>query len=198
MIAGKVNASGVRRALTNAFGPQVFEDVVQEVEFKVFRNLVESTPKRWTGQTRRGWTISRRTKPGYRRIFNRSRVMGYLERGTPERSPGSFIYPTRKKALFVPLTRKAAFFARSEAQWGQLLGEDDFVGDKGGYVTRTTKKGKLKTDSILYGVDYVLAKRVRGIKPMWIARTQQQFANEMLAESLQRHVRGVINKALGK
>ena len=74
--------------------------VTETVAFWTFRELVLRTPKKWTGQVRRGWQI---TKAGIGwQVTNLNKVMLFLERGT--RSHG----PRTAKALFIPLTRKAA------------------------------------------------------------------------------------------
>lgn len=63
--------------------------------------LVEATPKKWTGQTRREW----RTAPiaGGWTITNDSRVMRWLEKGTKAHGP------KRAKMLYIPLVPSAMY-----------------------------------------------------------------------------------------
>lgn len=76
--------------------------VLEKVAWRTHGALVVATPK-FTGQTRRGWTVVRKAGMGYV-VTNRERkVMTWLEKGT--KGP---IRPRRAKALFIPLTRTAA------------------------------------------------------------------------------------------
>ncbi len=93
------------------------------------------------------------------RVENLNKIMGYLEHGTGQ-STGGFIYPKTAKALFVTLTRQAALATSAQA------------------------KSKLK-----YGVDYVLAKRVRGIKAMKIVATMRPEVKKNLLEAMKSHLR---------
>jgi len=81
--------------------PESMDRVVRVSAFKIHAKLVVATPKRWTGQTRRGWTVTFAGASHYA-IWNRSKVMLWLEKGTPARGP------VRAKALFIPLNRKMA------------------------------------------------------------------------------------------
>jgi hypothetical protein len=127
-----------------------FDQPVEIAAFRVHRELVEKTPKRWTGLTRREWQIQK-TGPGERLVFNRSKVMLFLEGGTGNAgtptSNGGYIYPKTKKFLFVPM--------RQEAQFGWKPG-------------------------MRYGTDYILKRRVRGIKAMRIVEKMRPRAAEIL------------------
>lgn len=128
-----------------------FDQPVEIAAFRVHRELVDKTPKRWTGHTRKEWQIQK-TAPGQRLVFNRSKVMLFLEGGTGNAgtptSNGGYIYPKTKKFLFIPLTSTAAV---------------------GGW-----------TPGMKFGRDYVLARRVRGIKAMRIVEKMRPRAAEIL------------------
>jgi len=81
--------------------PESMDRVVRVSAFKIHAKLVVATPKKWTGQTRKGWTVTFAGASHYS-VWNRSRVMLWLERGTPSRKP------VKAKALFIPLNRKMA------------------------------------------------------------------------------------------
>lgn len=177
-----------------AFGdPARWDGVVEEVSWKVHRKVVEDTPKRWTGNTRRGWGSGpkRVGGPGVRVMENRALAMAFLEHGTPRGRAGAFIYPVRKKALFVPLTRRAAFFARSKATWYTTAGSDEEREHVGEVRVDGTLTGR-RSKQIVYGQDYVLAKRVRGIMPRRIAFKAQAWGQAELVLAM----RGMIQKVL--
>jgi len=98
--------------------------------------LRKRTPKGWTGKTRRDWRVIRRHGLSYI-VGNDNPVMKWLDEGT--RAHG----PVTAKALFIPLSRRAAL--------------QEAVGDQ-----------------LIYGQDFVLAKRVRGIKAMRIVEYERK------------------------
>lgn len=138
--------------------PAKQDGVVRRVAWVVHRRLVQQTPKRWTGQTRRSWKVTRRGTAKYS-VWNSSKVMLFLERGTKAHGP------RRARFLFVPLTRKAA-----------LAG------------ARTV----LNSAGFTPGKDYVLAKRVRGIKAMRIVENYRPFAALALKAAMRIHIQKVL------
>lgn len=48
--------------------------------------------------------------------------------------------------------------------------------------------------SLIRGVDYILRKWVRGIKPRWIARTEAREARARLKETINRYVRDIVQR----
>lgn len=77
-----------------------------------------------------------------------------------------FIRPTHAPALFIPLTRKAAL---SSAE------------SKGGLV---------------YGRDYILAKKVRGIRPRLIVLDQARWSEFWMLKAAKDHVRNALRHAI--
>ena len=114
--------------------------------------------------------------------------MAYLEHGTGQ-SRGGWIYPRVKKALFVPLTKKAAFFNRARAVWGESEG---VRGESGASFTHRTPKGRSVTKRLTYGTDYVLAKRVRGIRPRRIAWKEQGVTDIFLRREIESEARKIM------
>ena len=86
--------------------PAQVDRVVDRVALKSLARLVRDTPKKWTGNTRRAWTI-KSPREGVRQVQNASKVMRFLEFGTANEGTG-WIYPVVKKALYIPLTARAA------------------------------------------------------------------------------------------
>jgi hypothetical protein len=100
--AVRAKVERVKAALT----PTAVDPVMERVGLETFRELVEATPKRWFGQVRAGWRIEK-PKEGERVVINRNKVMLFLEAGTANQGTG-FIEPKEKKALYIPLNRRAA------------------------------------------------------------------------------------------
>lgn len=85
--------------------------------FRTHAELTADTPRRYTGNTRKGWKV-RTMGRGWRRVENKEKVMFWLEEGTRRRVPKS------SKNLFIPL-RASAWRAggyKKGMRWGQ-----DFV-----------------------------------------------------------------------
>lgn len=96
--AGRAAVSKLRAGLTT----EVMRKVAEKTAFRTHAELVKKTPKRWTGLTRRSWSVEQ-TGPAAYRVTNNNRVMMYLEAGT--QTP---IRPKIKKYLYIPLNAKAA------------------------------------------------------------------------------------------
>jgi hypothetical protein len=104
-----------------------FDIPVDAAAWKALAELVELTPRKWTGLTKKSWKVEIPQK-GQRIVKNESKVMKWLEDGTGQ-STGGYIYPTTALQLFIPLTQ-AAMFGWSE---GMVYGTD--------YITRRRVKG---------------------------------------------------------
>lgn len=117
MITGTTNAkeaadwlAKIGRSLT----PAQVDPTVDRAAWKVLRRMIDVTPKKWTGHLRQAWRL---VKPaiGVRVVENQSKVMLFLEEGTPASAPGEGrIFPRTRRALFIPLTRRAAMQGWSE------------------------------------------------------------------------------------
>ena len=133
-----------------------FDVPVEIAAFKCRTELIERTPKRWTGLTRRAWEVQR-VGPGARMVTNKSKVMLFLEEGTGNAgtptSNGGYIYPKSKKFLFIPKTSTASL---------------------------TGWRAGMK-----YGIDFILARRVRGIKALRIVAGFRGRAREILKGEMQ-------------
>lgn len=143
--------------------PEFQDKIVAAEAAETLSELIEATPKKWFGQVRGAWHIQK-PAAGMRVVRNDNRVMFFLEHGTNDHGPKT------AKALFIPLTRRAAVANKQGRASGGSFG--------GGHISltrETVRKGEKKhRSSVLeYGVDYVLAKRVRGIKPRHIAKKQR-------------------------
>lgn len=167
--------------LRQAMLPSRVDAVVRKSAWTTHGRLVMQTPKRWTGQTRKNWTVTRRGSGRYS-VWNRSeKVMLFLEKGTKAHGP------KHAKRLFVPLTRKAAL-----------------AGAKG--VWRANKEMSLKIAFGLHtsrkqmpfvpGRDFVWAKRVRGIRPMRIVERNRELAEVTLKAHMRLHIRKAVTGGL--
>jgi hypothetical protein len=88
------------------FTPQAVDPVIDRVALETLASAVQATPKRWFGQVRAAWRIQK-PHPGARNVVNDHKVMRFLEFGTANAGQG-FITPKLKKALYIPLNRRAA------------------------------------------------------------------------------------------
>ena len=152
------------RKIKKRLTPSGVDRVVSKVAYVTHRRLVSRTPKRWTGQTRRYWRVFRRGSAHYS-VTNKSKVMVYLERGTKAHGP------KKAKRLFVPLTRKAALAGPRKVMQSVSEGGKAFVP----------------------GRDFVLAKRVRGIKALRIVEKHRPFARITLKAAMRLHIRKIID-----
>jgi len=140
-----------------------FDAPVETAAWKCRTELIERTPKRWTGLTKKAWEVEK-VGPGARMVTNTSKVFLFLEEGTGNAgtptSTGGYIYAKSKKMLFIPMRSEAA-------------------------LTGWTKTMK-------YGVDYILKKRVRGIKAMRIVAGFRDRAREILKDEVQAFLKNII------
>lgn len=88
-------------AIRFQLSPKKQDPIARKVAWVVHRRMVQQTPKKWTGQTRRSWKVNH-LGPGRYSVTNYSKVMFWLEHGTKAHGP------RKAKALLIPLTRKAA------------------------------------------------------------------------------------------
>jgi hypothetical protein len=154
--------------------PVLQESVIRKVAWLWHGRMVLRTPKRWTGATRKAWFIQpvQRGKTGASfgyRVVNLSKVMVYLERGTRPHGP------RRAKTLFIPLKRRAA-----EAGARVVMAEV-------AAARRDRRRPKFRI-----GRDYVLARRVRGIRPMHIIRDAEPFMRLTLRAGIRQFIEFVI------
>lgn len=149
---------------------------VEQVALESLSRVVERTPTRYTGAVRKAW-VHRKLGLMQHLVTNPSKVMGWLERGT--RAHG----PVNAKALFIPLNRRAAEAGPRgvmEANARAVVG-----GQWRNYTARAAgKKGRAVKKPFVVGDDFVWAKRVKGIKPMHIARDEQRFVKKELKTRL--------------
>lgn len=206
-VNGKYAPPAVLSQLQQALTPRAMDAVMRTEATRTLGDLVRATPRRWTGDTRRAWKIVN-PGPAQYTVENPSRVMSYLEYGTANQGTG-YIYPVRAKALFIPLTRRAAMMDRSSGgrgirrggQFNERIGSGKKtrfrvrIVEKGGYaVYQRTKTGIFKQSLLVYGVDYVLAKRVRGIKPRGIAARQRVVTKARLLAAMKNHIRQAVRR----
>lgn len=140
-----------------------FDQPVEIAAWRCRTELIDRTPKKWTGLTRRAWQVLKGGL-GTRIVKNESKVMLFLEEGTGNAgtptSNGGYIYPKSKKFLFIPKTSTAAV---------------------GGWRA-----------GMKWGVDFILARRVRGIQAMRIVARFRERSREILREEMQKFLRNII------
>jgi hypothetical protein len=112
MIQFTVNIpAGPLARLTAAMQPDELDKVVDRVGLQTFASVVQATPQKWFGQVRKSWQLSTPGQ-GSRLVKNDNKIMLFLEEGTQAHGP------VTAKALYIPLTRKAAFGYQPGFVWG--------------------------------------------------------------------------------
>lgn len=187
--------------LAAAMQPAQTDAVVDRAAWMVQAKLIGATPRRWFGQVRRGWIVAK-PREGARVVINQNKIMLFLEEGTRAHGPRE-IYgplrpgqPRRKKALFIPLTRRAAnatqgTFGVGTVSQFSLKGQTYWEEVRAIFQrTETVRKGVKKVGSraLIYGSDYVLAKRVRGIPAMHIVARMRPIAQALLKRLMKAHI----------
>lgn len=203
---GAKTAAKLRR-LRFAMAPNAIDNVVDEAAWRTQARLVKSTPKRWFGQVRRGWIVAK-PRIGARLVINQNKIMLFLEEGTKDHGPKE-IYgplrpgqPRRKKAMFIPLTRRAANATQGVFGVGTV---EQVTRHTAGAATiskvraifqrtQSSRKGKTRVGSraLIFGQDYVLAARVRGIRAMHIVLNERPRARALLKLLMKAHIRRAI------
>lgn len=140
-----------------------FDQPVEIAAWKCHRDLVVATPKKWTGMTRRAWQV-KKPGEGARIISNTSKVMLFLEGGT-----GNAGTPTSNGGYIYPRTKRALFIPLNAK--AAISGWDR---------------------SMVYGRDYVLAKRVRGIRARHIVKNYRPKAVEHLKNEMKTFLRNAL------
>lgn len=204
-VKGGAQAQARLARLAAAMTPAATDPVVDKAAWMIQAKLIGATPKRWFGQVRRGWIVAK-PREGARVVINQNKIMLFLEEGTRPHGPKE-IYgplrpgqPRRKKALFIPLTRRAAnatqgiygvgtvnqFTIKGKTYWEEVRAIIQ--------RTETVRKGKkiVGSRALIFGHDYVLAQRVRGIAAMHIVARMRPKAQALLKKLMKAHVRAAI------
>lgn len=204
MIAIKLSTVSKRaEAALNRLGdllsPAKIDPVVHDVAIVTEGRLRRKTPKGFTGELRAAWQTVK-PRDAVRTVLNPRRAMRYLEFGTRAHGPKDIYGPLRGqslgvkqnrrlKALYVPLTRK-----------GYLANRDFFAPTVRNGVIGTetrgirTKRGKITNRFLKYGVDYVLPRRVRGIKAMKIAERERPLAAMRMKIAARDYIRSAVRR----
>lgn len=132
-----------------------FDKPVEIAAWRCYRDLVLLTPKGWTGLTRRSWQVSN-PQPGQRLVFNNSKAMLFMDQGT-----GNAGTPTSNGGYIYPSKALALFIPLN---------------------ARAATSGW--EEGMKYGTDYVLARRVKGIKAMMIVQKYRPKARQHLKDEM--------------
>lgn len=172
------SAKALKGRVRAAFSGSAQDAPIKQAAHIWHGRMVRRTPKRWTGQTRRGWKVNKIGKGSYELTNtpvtpNKPNVMLFLEAGTKAHGP------KKAKRLFIPLTRRAAMagprgvvYALKQWRLNQTFGATD---------------AKKKPPFIMFH-DFVWAKWVRGIKPRWIVRKSRPQAMNTLRILMREYV----------
>lgn len=168
------NSARTKRAIrhvADALSPAKQDRVVRKVAYVVHSRAVRQTPKRWTGQTRKAWQV-RKMRQAHWEVRNDTKAIHWLDQGT--RAHG----PVRAGRLFVPLTRRAAM-----------------AGPQGVLLAQRAAEQANRRSKFRFGRDYVLTKRVKGIKPRHIGRNLNIQGQGLMLAAQKLYLRNVIANA---
>lgn len=168
--AQTANAQRILERLRDGMTPEGIDPIVERVALQTLAGLVMASPKKWFGQIKSGWEISK-PAPGERIVDipeSRVGVTGtkvrdiarFVDQGTANDGAG-FIYPKVKKFLYIPLVRRAA----------------------GGWHP-----------GLIRGVDYILAPRVRGQKGQHFIAPQREKAFARLRDALRTYILSLVRR----
>lgn len=138
--------------------------------------MVRRTPKRWTGQTRRQWKIINEGESAVA-LTNVSKVMLWLECGTKAHGPVS------ARALFIPFTRRAA-----EAGARGVIAANRYADLKVAFGV----KGARRKPPFVPGVDFVWAKRVKGVRASHMIEESRPMAMDTLRIIMREEIAKII------
>ena len=162
---GQKGEGKIFERIVKGLQPERLDRIVDKVAFVTLAELVKASPKKWFGQIRSGWRV---TKPqlGARLLnIDPARKSGngetsvadiakWVDQGTANNGQG-FIYPKEKKRLYIPLKRTAIVWR----------------------------------EGLRYGVDYVMARKVRGIKGRKFVAPVRRAAHVRLNEAFLAHIK---------
>ena len=194
-ISGNLSAAKLAR-LQDALRPERVDGVAQLVAAKTLRSCIIDTPQRFgasalmTGRTvRNSWEMTKRA-PGHWAVWNAHPALKFLEYGTRAHGPRQIQGPVQpyggvnrrsgpgalsRRALFIPLTKKAAMANRTIYAKVVVKGQRAIV-VRGGI----RKTGGYAPKTLIYGVDYVLAKWVKGITARHIVQRNREKCRDLL------------------
>lgn len=178
MIAITVDTGGAEAKIARlqaGLTPEAIDPIVDEVAFKTLAQVVAATPKHWFGQVRAAWQVMPKTVAGARFIRNDNKIMHFLEYGTRDHGP------VTAKMLWIPLRREAALAPRLP---GSRIRQP---------TSPRRNRGGWSTTKLVWGVDFILKKWVRGIAARGIVRAQVIETEKMLSDAMVGHVKGLVN-----
>lgn len=168
------------KKLRNALTVSAQHSVVRKAADIWHQRLTQRTPRRWTGNTAKAWKVVE-LPSGEVAVTNPTKAMLYLERGTKAHGP------RKAKRLFIPLTRKAA-----QAGARGVMSANKAASNAALWASYGTGKKKKIKLPFIYGKDYVFAKRVKGIKAMWIVRNSRGEARVTYRLLMTKYIRDIL------
>lgn len=151
------------------------EMVCDRVANQSLARLVNATPTRYYGKAKGSW-FHAKIAPMVHVNTNPSKVMRFLEDGTKAHGPKT------AKALFIPLNQQT-----SEAGPRGVMEANAAARTRGvwtSYNARVMGNRSAPKLPYVFGVDFVWARRVRGIKARHIARDEQKVVRRELRDQL--------------
>lgn len=137
--------------------------------------LIAATPTRYYGKVRDAW-FHAKVAPMVHVNTNPTKVMRWLESGTKAHGPKT------AKALFIPLNQKASEVGPRGVMEANAAARTRGVWES--YNARVMGRRNEPKLPYVFGVDFIWARRVRGIKARHIARDEQKVVGLELKNQL--------------
>lgn len=160
-------AAAVRR-IQQGLTPEGIDPIVEKVALKSLAGLVAASPKRWFGQIRSGWTIIK-PGPGIRQIT------------IPEKLKGPTGVSVADIARFV--------------NFGTADNGTGFIFPKNArrlYIPLMRRAAAGWQPGFIYGSDYVLALKVRGIQGRHFIEPEQAKAQQLMRDEFTTYIRKLV------
>lgn len=214
-VTGMAEADRAAKKIQAAMQPERMDSVVESAAQETRTFMVFVTPNKTTvrfpatatGGTANSWMVEK-SGVGSRVVRPRSegaaKIVAFLSYGTQAHGP------VHAKALFIPLTMKAKAAYAAGGTFKRSFSVSTFKGR--GFTTTAAGKTKRLRDRVrrgtvtvrragdksggvklVFGVDYILTKRVKGITASNIVEMGREFANQRLYELASEHIEKAIS-----
>jgi len=184
MVKITANTEGARAKLQriqDGLSPEGIDSVIEKVALQTLADLVKATRdaigvrpdgNRWNFEKPENKWIVSSAGTGKRLVSNNSKVMLWLDQGTKYHGP-------RKQFANVRFSNVKV--GRSAKRRAAAL-----------YIPLTRRAAAGYHHGLVFGVDYILVKRVRGIRARHIVAAAKERLKVRLLEAMQAHVRRLI------
>lgn len=180
-VKGDAEVARLKRIVSRM--PKILGDAARRTAIWTQGELIRATPKKWTGMTRKAWQVIRIGDTTFR-VENESKVMLFLEEGTKAHGP------------VTSMSQRPWANDPGNVRHGheRVLRGQRFRAKR--LFLPLTRRAALGgwNPGLRYGIDYVLAKKVKGIRARHIVEKQRPKTVEYLQNQAGAGIVAEINK----